>query len=199
MKNTQTAAAKAAATYNKKLSAVAKAEKPLARPASSPTALPVLPPIGAVPVSVYDTLPATRLTPHFSLREFVISGTAVRHGIDNTPPPDAVKRLEALCRNVLEPLRQRFGAIRITSGYRCESVNRLVGGARTSQHMRGEAADINVSGREQGERMYEYIRTRLDYDQLILEQRRKTGTRWIHVSYRADGHNRKDARHNTVV
>ena len=158
----------------------------------------VLPPICAAPVTVYDLLPDTRLTPHFALREFVISATAVRHGIDNTPPADAVGRLTALCENVLEPLRRRFGVIRITSGYRCERVNRLVGGVPTSQHLRGEAADINVASRESGQRMYDYIRTRLDFDQLIFEQRRKTGTRWIHVSYRADGRNRRDARCCTV-
>lgn len=143
--------------------------------------------------TVYDTLPTTRLSKHFVLREFLISATAVRHGIDNTPPDSVVERLTTLCQNVLEPLRRRFGVIRITSGYRSERLNRLVGGVATSQHVRGEAADINVGSLEVGRKMYEFIRTRLDFDQLIFERNRKTGARWLHVSYRADGKNRNEA------
>lgn len=90
------------------------------------------------------------LSPHFRLNEFVASGTAIRHNIDNTPREEHVERLKALCENVLEPLRRRFGVIRITSGYRCEELNTKVGGAAGSQHLRGEAADINVSGRSGG-------------------------------------------------
>ena len=87
--------------------------------------------------SVYDLLPTTQLTQHFSLREFIISATAIRHGIDNTPSEETVARLKALCDNVLEPLRRRFGRIRITSGYRSPSVNAKVGGVATSQHTLG--------------------------------------------------------------
>lgn len=144
-------------------------------------------------VTVYDTLPDMQLTEHFALREFVISATAVRRGIDNVPPADAVERLRALCEEVLEPLRRRFGVIRITSGYRAPAVNRLVGGASTSQHMRGEAADINVGSMETGRKMYDFARAHLDFDQLILERNEKTASRWLHVSYRADGKNRRQA------
>lgn len=131
----------------------------------------------------YDSLPTRKLTPHFSVREFAISATAIRHSIDNMPPADAELSLKALCENVLEPLRRRFGVIRITSGYRSERVNTLVGGAPTSQHRRGEAADIHVSSEEMARKMYDYIHDNLPYDQLILERNRKRGTRWIHVSY----------------
>ena len=146
-----------------------------------------------VQTTVYDSLPSVQLTEHFNLREFVISAAAVRHGIDNMPPAESVVRIKALCREVLEPLRRRFGVIRITSGYRCETVNRLVGGVATSQHVRGEAADISVGSIEVGRKMYEFVRSRLDFDQLILEHRRKTGARWLHVSYRMTGGNRRQA------
>ena len=99
----------------------------------------------------------------------------------------------SLCDNVLEPLRRRFGRIRITSGYRSPSVNAKVGGVATSQHTLGEAADINVPNAEVDMKMYDYIRCNLDFDQLIYEQRRKTATRWLHVSYRTDGNNRRQA------
>lgn len=137
-----------------------------------------------------------QLSKHFTLRELTASGTAIRHNIDNTPQAEHVERLRALCTAVLEPLRRRFGVIRITSGYRCPVLNARVGGAAGSQHLRGEAADINVSGREQGEKMFAYIRDNLDFDQLLLERRAKTGVCWIHVSYKSEpGANRHDCSH----
>ena len=87
----------------------------------------------------------TRLSEHFTLEEMCRSGAAVRHRIDNTPDREQAERLRQLCLNVLEPLRRRFGVIRITSGFRSERLNAIVGGANTSQHMRGEAADITVA------------------------------------------------------
>lgn len=134
-------------------------------------------------VTIYDTLPNRLLTTHFNLREFCISATAIRHGIDNTPPVEAERRLKTLCERVLEPLRHRFGVIRITSGYRSERVNKLVGGSATSQHLLGEAADIHAGSEEVARKMYEFIKQNLDFDQLIMEYRPKTATRWIHVSY----------------
>ena len=145
------------------------------------------------PVSVYDTLPTNRLSEHFALREFIISAAAVRRSIDNTPPESAISNLTALCLNVLEPLRQRFGVIRVTSGYRCKEVNALVGGSKTSQHVSGEAADLHIGSMEVGRKMYDYIRTQLTFDQLIFERNRKTGARWLHVSYKRNGKNRMQA------
>lgn len=142
-------------------------------------------------VAPYDVLPNRQLTRHFNLREFLVSATAIRHGIDNTPSEAVVQRLTALCQNVLEPLRRRFGVIRINSGYRCEAVNKLVGGARTSQHLTGEAADINTCNPEVAAKMFTFISSHLVFDQLIMEHNRKTSARWIHVSYRNDGHNRR--------
>lgn len=127
-----------------------------------------------------------QLSQHFTLREFVVSGTAIKHNIENMPEAHHVERLRVLCQRVLEPLRRRFGVIRITSGYRCPRLNAQVGGSASSQHMRGEAADIHVSGRQQGEKMFAYIRDNLDFDQLLFERRAKSGTVWLHVSCRPD-------------
>ena len=134
-----------------------------------------------------------QLSEHFKLSEFTQSGTARRHKVKNVPGPREVERLRFLCVKSLEPMRRRFGAIRITSGFRCKKLNALVGGSPTSQHVLGEAADINVPNAEVGMKMYDYIRCNLDFDQLIYEQRRKTATRWLHVSYRTDGNNRRQA------
>ena len=87
------------------------------------------------------------LSPHFELREFVVSQTARDHGLDNTPPAEAVENLRALCVHTLEPLREALGLpIVITSGYRTLELNRLlVCHSSTSQHMKGQAADFYVS------------------------------------------------------
>ena len=133
-----------------------------------------------------------RLSPHFTLKEFTLSGTAIAHNIGNTPHKEHVERLKALCENVLEPLRRRFGVIRITSGYRCAELNARVGGSPSSQHMRGEAADINVSGKSGAMKMAAYIRDNLPFDQLLIESRAKDSVFWLHVSYRSDGKNRHE-------
>ncbi len=125
-----------------------------------------------------------RLSAHFTLREMCQSGTAMKRGIKNIPTEPVVRRLRLLCQNVLEPLRLRFGVIRITSGYRCEQLNAAVGGSPHSQHLLGEAADIHIASMEVGRKMYEYIRDRLDYDQLLFEHRMSNGACWLHVSYK---------------
>ena len=124
-----------------------------------------------------------RLSEHFTLREMCQSGTAIRKNINNTPDAKTVERLRALCQNVLEPLRRRFGVIRITSGYRSEALNKAVGGVANSQHLRGEAADIHVSSMEVGRKMYEFIRLNTQFDQLLFEHSTKSGATWSHVSY----------------
>ena len=100
----------------------------------------------------------TQLSPHFTLREFIVSGVALRRHIDNTPAdPAVVDHLRLLAEKVLEPLRRHFGVIRITSGYRCPRLNAAVGGRPASQHLRGEAADIHISSVEVGEKMFRFI------------------------------------------
>lgn len=138
------------------------------------------------------SLPAGMLSKHFSLRELTASGTAIRHNIDNSAPDDVVERLRLLCENVLEPLRRRFGVLRVTSGYRCARLNALVGGATTSQHLSGEAADIHVASAAEAVKMVAWARANIVFDQLISEYRRKSGTRWLHLSYSAKGANRRE-------
>lgn len=134
----------------------------------------------------------TRLTPHFTLWEMTRSGTAISRGIKNEPGKKEVERLTELCDNVLEPLRRRFGVIRITSGFRCPELNVAVGGAKTSQHMYGEAADIHINSVAEGQRMCDFIARNTPFDQLLLERVRDDGSGWIHVSHKSDrGPNRR--------
>ena len=90
--------------------------------------------------------------------------------------------LAYLCHMVLQPLRDRFGPIRITSGYRCPELNRAVGGVKNSQHLQGEAADIHLPSVEKGLEYLAFLKTLPAVHELIWE--RNGNTHWIHVSAR---------------
>lgn len=116
---------------------------------------------------------------HFTLEELTKSETAQRLGIDNTPTPQAIACLHQLADNVLDPLRDAYGApIYVNSGYRCPALNRAVGGAAGSQHLTGEAADITAGSKSGNRRLYELLRN-LPVDQAINEH----DFTWLHVSY----------------
>ena len=124
-----------------------------------------------------------RLSNNFSLSELTRSDTAKRLGIENEcSSVEQVLNLAYLCHMVLQPLRDKFGPIRITSGYRCPELNRAVGGVKNSQHMRGEAADIHLPSVEKGKEYLAFLKTLPAVDQLIWE--RNGNVCWIHVSAR---------------
>ncbi len=124
------------------------------------------------------------LSPHFRLADLTVSGASVRHRIDNTPPPHAVARLGSLCREVLEPLRRRFGVIRVTSAYRCEALCRIAGIADPAPYMTGDAADLHVSCRQQGERMMAFIRQHALPADATLHHRERSAVWWVEVRMR---------------
>ena len=125
---------------------------------------------------------------HFTMGELCASTTADVHGIKNTPPLQEAGNLKVLADNVLDPLREWYGKpITVNSGYRCPQLNRMVGGAASSQHLKGEAADITAGSREENRKLFDYIKNHLPFDQLIDEKNYS----WVHVSYKRDGNNRK--------
>lgn len=136
---------------------------------------------------------ATYISKNFTLEELTASATATAKGIRNNPGQTDIINLCALVHKVLQPLREAMGhPIKIGSGFRSLALNMAVGGVSNSQHMRGEAADLCIDGDiQKGKRWFEWIKTHCEFDQLIWEKNPKTGNYWVHVSYRADGKNRK--------
>ena len=127
----------------------------------------------------------TKLSDHFTLEEFTKSQTAIRRGINNQPTSTQTDRLKLLCQKVLEPVRVHHRKpVRISSGFRSESLNWAIGGSQTSQHSKGEAADFEIKGVSNQE-VAEWIRDNLEFDQLILEGAKPDDPNagWIHVSY----------------
>ena len=124
-----------------------------------------------------------QLSKNFTLAELCASATAQAHKILNAPTSKEIDNLEALCINVLQPLRDAYGkSIVLNSGYRCQRLNTLVGGVKNSQHTTGQAADIRCGNKTTREWIFNYIKNHLTFDQLILEHN-KVGTYWVHVSY----------------
>lgn len=142
---------------------------------------------------------ATYISKNFTLEELCASATAKAKGIKNVPDKEEAINLCALVHNVLQPLRNWWGRpIKIGSGFRSIALNNAVGGVRNSQHIRGEAADLCIEGDlKQGREWFNWIKNHCDFDQLIWEHNSK-GSYWVHVSYRADGKNRKQVINNLL-
>ncbi len=128
------------------------------------------------------------LTPHFALWEFVISQTAERNDIDNTPSEEIVENLLLLCKEILEPAREDLGPMRVSSGYRCKALNTAIGGSKTSAHKDGFAADI-IPVEVSKLAFANWVEANRDFDQLILEFGTITEPAWIHVSCDPRGRN----------
>lgn len=132
---------------------------------------------------------------YFTLNELTRSATAKRLGINNSPDAVVARNLTALVEHVLDPLRVAWGApIIVTSGYRCTALNKAVGGAATSQHTKGEAADIRTvsDNPADNKRLLDcLLRSGIKFDQVINEYPDAQGRPdWIHVSYTISRANR---------
>jgi len=130
-----------------------------------------------------------KLSKNFTLGEMIQSQTAIRKNIDNNPNGDQILNLIDLCDNVLQPLRDAIGPIRISSGFRSQKLNVAIGGAASSQHcaLNGAAADIDMG--EKNAEVFEWLKANVDFDQLIWEFGDKSNPSWVHVSYK-EGKNR---------
>ena len=128
-----------------------------------------------------------QLSRNFSLQELIKSDTAIRKGIDNNPNVDQIEKLKALCENILQPVRDHFGRVKVTSGYRSPELCSAIGSSVNSQHAKAEAADFECIGVDNAE-LADWINQNLPYDQLICEfyTPGEPNSGWIHCSYIPD-------------
>ena len=126
-----------------------------------------------------------------SLKELLFSETATRLGIDNTPTDQVLINLQTLIYEVITPIINQFGDIKITSGYRSPELCKAIGSSVTSQHCLGQAVDCEVIGVPNKE-LADWVVNHLNYDQCILEfwKPEEANSGWVHVSYNKAG-NRK--------
>ena len=126
-----------------------------------------------------------QLTNNFSLAEMIKSDTALRHDMDNTPGEAEIENLKRLCEKVLQPVREHFKTgVKVNSGFRHPDVNAKVGGSKTSDHCKGQAADIEIPGVPNAD-LAKWITENLDFTQVILEfyTQGVPDSGWVHVSY----------------
>ena len=118
---------------------------------------------------------------NFTIQELTASTTAAAKKINNDPTPEAAENLKHLVDNVLDPLRDAYGKpIIVTSGYRSPALNKAVKGSKTSQHMKGQAADITAGIKHENKKLFELAQElNLPYCQLIDEK----NFSWVHISY----------------
>jgi hypothetical protein len=127
------------------------------------------------------------LSRNFTLQELIKSDTAVRKGINNNPNAGQIEKLKDLCENILQPVRDHFGRVKVTSAFRSEDLCIAIGSSRNSQHAKAEAADFECMGTDNAE-LADWIYANLPYDQLILEfyTPSEPNSGWIHCSYTTD-------------
>lgn len=126
-----------------------------------------------------------KLSNNFKLNELIYSSTAEINNINNYPSQSEIYRLEQLCKTILQPIRDKFGkAIYVTSGYRNPILNRKVKGSPSSQHIKGEAADItSIDNRMLWDMIIEMINNKeITVGQLIWECGDEESPDWIHIS-----------------
>mgnify|MGYP001395338405 FL=1 len=134
-----------------------------------------------------------KISKHISYKEGTRSITALRKGINNIPNDYELANMELIAAKIFEPLRKWVGGpIKINSFFRCEELNTAIGGSSNSQHCQGRAIDIDDTyGHKTNAEMFEYIRTNLNFDQIIWEFGTDTNPEWVHVSYVSEEQNRK--------
>ena len=137
-----------------------------------------------------------KLSEHLTYKEATVSQTAKKEGIDNTPDNEQLLNMVELAKNVFEPLRNALGTpLYISSMFRSAELNVALKGAEDSQHCKGEAMDIDadIFGKTTNEEIFHWLLNNVEFDQLIAEGVDNKGIAWVHVSYKRNGKNRKQA------
>ena len=133
-----------------------------------------------------------RLSKNFTLKELTRSNTALRLGINNEPSKEGIYKLTLLATQILQPIRDSLGALRVTSGYRSFVLSEAIGSSSRSQHCRYEAIDLQYfkRGKMDNIKIYQALKELgLPFDQVILEFGDATeyvdpeNPAWVHLSY----------------
>jgi len=132
------------------------------------------------------------ISKHISLKEGMFSQTATRRDLDNTPNEEQLDNMKLIGEKVFEPLREWVGGpIKINSFFRGLPLNTAIGGAKSSQHMKGQAMDIDDTfGHATNAEMYKWVKENLDFDQMIWEFGTDENPNWVHISYVSPEKNR---------
>ena len=127
------------------------------------------------------------LTRNFTLSELTKSDTAIRKGINNNPNAEQIEKLKTLCEKILQPVRDHFGRVKVTSGFRSPQLCQAINSSPNSQHAKAEAADFECIGVDNAE-LFDWIKNNLEPDQLILEfyTPGEPNSGWIHCSWISD-------------
>ena len=129
------------------------------------------------------------LSKNLSLAEATKSATAIKHEIANEPTQEHLRNLKLVAENVFQPIREHFGKpLAVSSGYRSEALNDLIGGSNSSQHCKGQALDLDadIFGGFTNADVFYFIKENIDFDQLIWEFGTNENPDWVHVSYKEE-------------
>jgi zinc D-Ala-D-Ala carboxypeptidase len=128
------------------------------------------------------------ISKHITFKEATESPTSIRLKINNTPDAATLVKMQLVAEKCFEPLREWYKLpIKINSFYRSLKLNKAIGGAKNSQHTKGEAIDIDAGSVIENKKLYDWCAKNLQFDQLIWEK----GGKWIHISYAAKNRNQK--------
>lgn len=127
------------------------------------------------------------ISQHISLEEATKSDSAIRAGIKNIPDEATIERMKLVAEACFEPLRKQFGALKVNSFYRCDALNTLIKGSKTSQHVKGEAIDIDGINGVTNKQIHDWAKANLIFDQLIWEFGDEHNPAWVHISFSKTG------------
>lgn len=124
------------------------------------------------------------ISKHITYDEATLSPTSIRLKIDNTPSPEQLIKMKEVAEACFEPLRAWYGKpIKVNSFFRCDALNKAVGGSTTSQHSKGEAIDMSAGSKVENKKLFDWCKANLKFDQLINEY----DYSWVHISFRVGG------------
>lgn len=132
------------------------------------------------------------ISEHITFGESYKSQIAERFKINNVPPDEVLPAMQLVSKMCFEPMRAKYGALIVSSFFRCFELNKKIGGSKSSQHCKGEAIDVDADGNPNvtNAELFEFAKNNLDFEQLIWEKGDDKNPAWVHISYKAKG-NRK--------